>query len=252
VSGDVDRFLELVLSNPVTGRSSTGHPAWGSRTGGSPRERCSRPCGTASTAAIPSRASWTNEKTSVNTRSMTQPQERDKFNNAEAPVLAKQLGFTHRAGQTPSSRFAYFEDESRFLVVAGAQEGTDVQRALASGVAHRGDRQLVIALPAGHTNATQQRSAWLTAGARPQLHEHNAGVVSPLQARTTDDTVAALRRKLGPDSPSAELAKASNRSISASRVTQYSVSSTGPPLTSIWTPPTDEACGAGKATVNEC
>jgi len=140
---------------------------------------------------------------------MTQPQERDKFNKDEAPVLAKQLGFTHPAGKTPSSRFAYFEDDSRYLVVAGAQEGTDVQRALATGVAHRGDRQLVIALPAGHTNATQQRSAWLKAEARPQLHQHNAGVVLALQARTTDDTVAALRLKLKPDSPSAELAKAS-------------------------------------------
>jgi hypothetical protein len=140
---------------------------------------------------------------------MTQLQERDKFNKGEAPVLAKRLGFTRLAGQTLSKRFAYFEDESRFLVVAGAQEGTDVQRALATGVAHRGDRQLVIALPAGHTNATQQRSAWLKAEARPQLHQHNAGVVLALQARTTDDTVAALRLKLKPDSPSAELAKAS-------------------------------------------
>ncbi len=140
---------------------------------------------------------------------MTQAQERYEFNHAKAPVLAAQLGFTHAAGQTLSIRFAYFEDESRFLVVAGAQEGTDVQRALATGVAHRGDRQLVIALPAGHTNATQQRSAWLTAGARPQLHEHNDDDVSPLQPRTTGDTVADLRHKLRPDSPSAELAKAS-------------------------------------------
>jgi len=145
----------------------------------------------------------------VNTRSMTQLQERDKFNNAVAPVLAKRLGFTHPAGQTLSKRFAYFEDESRFLVVAGAQEGTDVQRALATGVAHRGDRQLVIALPAGYTNATQQRSAWLIDGARPQLYEHNDGVVSLLQPRTTGDTVDALLLKLGSDSPSAELAKAS-------------------------------------------
>jgi len=98
---------------------------------------------------------------------------------------------------------------SIFLVVAGAQEGTDVQRALATGVAHRGDRQLVIALPAGHTNATQQRSAWLIDGARPQLHEHHDGEVSPLQARTTRDTADALHDKLRPDSPSAELAKAS-------------------------------------------
>ncbi len=140
---------------------------------------------------------------------MTQLQERDKFNNAVAPVLAKRLGFTHPAGQTLSNRFAYFEDESRFLVVAGAQEGTDVQRALATGVAHRGDRQLVIALPAGYTNATQQRSAWLIDGARPQLYEYNDGVVSLLQPRTTGDTVDALLLKLGSDSPSAELAKAS-------------------------------------------
>jgi len=122
VSGDVDRFLELVLSNPVNRAVLDRAPGLGVADWWLTAGAVFQTVWNCLDGRDPQQASWTNEKTSVNTRSMTQPQKRDKFNNAEAPVLAKQLGFTHPAGKTLSKRFAYFEDESRFLVVAGARK----------------------------------------------------------------------------------------------------------------------------------
>ena len=142
---------------------------------------------------------------------MTKADERARFNTEIAPALAAQLGTTEAAAFKGSSRFAYFEDADRLVIVAGAQEGTDIQLALALGLTYRGDKKLALVLPRGHTCATQQRAPWLRVDAQPELHVHDgiAGSVEPLAMLSQPETIEALavpRKGVG---PADELRKAS-------------------------------------------
>ena len=90
---------------------------------------------------------------------------RATFNRTEAPRIAAAIGLPTPSRSGRSDRFAYFEDDDRFLVVAGAQEGADVDLALVYGMTWTGDRRLVLALPREGCTATLQRLPWLL-GAR--------------------------------------------------------------------------------------
>jgi len=71
-----------------------------------------------------------------------------------------------------SKRFAYFEDDKTFTMVAGIQEGEDVQRALALGLSYRKNRPLRLVLPDSHLHATQMRLGWIKPGI-VSLWSHN-------------------------------------------------------------------------------
>src|SRR5438105_3344304 len=135
---------------------------------------------------------------------LSQKQLRKSFNAQTAPVIAEQLGFTQLVGKTYSKRFAYFADDDRLLIVAGEQEGPDVELALAYGLTYRGDHRLVLALPATHANATLQRSAWFKAEAQPEVRLHDGtAVVGPAVARSQTETLQQLQTPL-PGNPPAE------------------------------------------------
>lgn len=133
---------------------------------------------------------------------------RAEFNGAPAATIASELGFSKRH-TTGSARFAYFVDAGRFLVVAGAQEGRDVERALVYGMTYRGDRRLVLALPAGHSEATCQRTPWFRESHRPELYLHDADSVVSCPARSRQETIAPAGGPWTDVSPEDELRKAS-------------------------------------------
>jgi hypothetical protein len=130
---------------------------------------------------------------------MSVQQERELFNSVDAPRLAADVGVTEPAEEdSRSNRFAYFADEKRFVVVAGAQEGNEVDLAFALGLTYRGDRQLVLVLPQHLAFATLQRAPWFKAQARPEVWLHD-GMTARLQdLSTTDATVAQLTARLTP------------------------------------------------------
>lgn len=121
---------------------------------------------------------------------MTVAEARAEFKRHAAPLLAKQVGVTTPWKGSGSSRFSYFADEKRFLVVAGSQEESGVDLAFALGLSYRGQRQLLLALPVEHAFATLQRAPWFTSEARPKIYLHN-GVTAemkslPSQSETRD------------------------------------------------------------------
>jgi hypothetical protein len=120
--------------------------------------------------------------------------DRKQFNSAAAPKIAAQIGIAKSWDEPGSSRFAYFVDDNRFLVVAGPQEQNYTDLAFALGLSYRGDRQLVLALPRDHAFATLQRAPWFTGTARPEIHLHD-GVTAkaerlPRQSDTVDRAAA--------------------------------------------------------------
>ncbi|HEY3924654.1 MAG TPA: hypothetical protein VGL75_08830 [Acidothermaceae bacterium] len=122
--------------------------------------------------------------------------ERAKFNSAEAPSIAASIGVTAPWKQSGSSRFTYFADHTRFLIVAGPQEGSEVELALAFGLHYRENRRLVLALPHDHRFATSQRAAWLTATAQPELWIHGDGPVRRVDLPTREETLGEFRKRL--------------------------------------------------------
>lgn len=119
---------------------------------------------------------------------------REDFNRGPASAIAEQLGMSKRSATGRSARFSYFEDEKRFLVVAGRSEVPDVDLGLVYGLSWAGQKQLVLALPAGCTTATAQRVPWLSEDRRPQLYQHSIdGRVRPVAPRAREDTLAAVR-----------------------------------------------------------
>ncbi len=56
-----------------------------------------------------------------------------------SPQLAGQVGVTAASVGHSSPRFAYFADDQQFVVVAGAQQKSDVGLAFALGLTYRGD-----------------------------------------------------------------------------------------------------------------
>ncbi len=95
------------------------------------------------------------------------------FNGVVAPHLAAQVGVTTAAEGARTTRFSYFADDGRFVVVAGQQERGYIDLAFALGLTYREHRRLVLVLPVGHAFATLQRAPWFNAEARPEVWLHD-------------------------------------------------------------------------------
>lgn len=89
---------------------------------------------------------------------------RDEFNRSPALYLARLVDPSavpaERAADA-SSRFAYFETSTRFIVVSGPQEGAATELALVYGLASRGDFGLTLVLPRNAAAPSVIRAAWL-------------------------------------------------------------------------------------------
>lgn len=113
---------------------------------------------------------------------------RAHFNRAEAPQLGQLVDPGARAvALGPSARFAYFESDSTFIVVAGSQEDSATQLALVYGLSLRRDLELVLVLPKEHIAQSALRAAWLDIPIR--IFGHRKGQVA---AHTVPDRVTAL------------------------------------------------------------
>lgn len=138
---------------------------------------------------------------------MTTASDREWFNKQVAPKVADKLKFTQRAAG-PSLRFAYFEDDRRFLIIAGEQEKADVELALAYGLGHRDGKRLVLALPHTHCEATLQRIPWLRAEVRPDVWLHDAAHAERADRRARAETLDRLADPRHGKSPEEDLASA--------------------------------------------
>jgi hypothetical protein len=114
--------------------------------------------------------------------------ERERFNREDAPLLAKQAGFTSR--DRNSDRFAYFSDRDRLCMVAGNQEVGDVALALAYGMTRRGEKALTLVLPEDCALSTLQRTPWFTDQAGIEIWLHDGREVQKCAERTRDETIA--------------------------------------------------------------
>jgi hypothetical protein len=119
---------------------------------------------------------------------------RQEFNDKAAPGLAEQAaGIPTHSTAKGSARFAYFADDERLVVVAGAQEGAHCDRALARGLTERHDRKLVLVLPQAHAFATMQRAPWFVEAARPEIWLHERGTATLPPPQSMADTINALQ-----------------------------------------------------------
>lgn len=135
---------------------------------------------------------------------------RKLFNSNVAPHLAAEIGISSPWSGNGSARFSYFASDKEFLVVAGPQEGGDVDLALALGLSYRRTQQLVLALPASHAFATFQRSAFLEQDVRPIIFTHHGRDVSECEVPEQDAAVGQLHRRLAiGQTPRDELRQAS-------------------------------------------
>ena len=89
---------------------------------------------------------------------------RDEFNRSPARYLAGLVDPSavpaERAADA-SSRFAYFETPTRFIVVSGPQEGAATELALVYGLALREGLGLILVLPRKEAAVSAIRAAWL-------------------------------------------------------------------------------------------
>ena len=135
--------------------------------------------------------------------------DREVFNGASAQDIARSIDPALVPTQSPSARFTCFADQERLLVVAGGQEGRQVELALAYGLSWAAGRQLLLALPRGMSSATAQRIPWLSSDVRPEVWGHNEQAAHRLAPSTQEQTVDAVRASLGDQSPEAEFRRAS-------------------------------------------
>jgi hypothetical protein len=119
---------------------------------------------------------------------------RARFNGQVAADIADHLGVATRSRSGRSARFAYFEDDARFVVVAGPQEGRDVDLALAYGLTWRGTRELGLVLPQDCSTATRQRMPWLAPGI-VRLWEHGSSGVVEQATPDRADALEAVREQ---------------------------------------------------------
>jgi hypothetical protein len=138
---------------------------------------------------------------------MSVAQERAEFNAAIGPAFAAAIGVTN-PWKGGSARFSYFIDDQQFVVIAGAQEGSDVDLALARGLSYRAQRQLVLILPQEHAFATLQRTPWLAPGIQPKIYLHDGKKTWPQPIPRQSETITNVGMvKLGV-SPQDELREA--------------------------------------------
>jgi hypothetical protein len=123
--------------------------------------------------------------------------DRRNFNASTAPHLAERVGARRQWSGKGSSRFAYFTSKSRFVIVAGPQEGSNAELALAFGLTYRKDLRLTLILPKGSEFPTLQRSAWLNGAARPHVFVHSRGRMRQVAVPKRKDTIAEFERRLG-------------------------------------------------------
>lgn len=88
-------------------------------------------------------------------------------------------------GRMPLSKlFAWFADEDALVVVGCPLERQrDLELGLAFGLAHMGDRELILVLPAGTEEPTRRRLPWLDVPVRIFTHEGGVVTAVPLLAR---------------------------------------------------------------------
>ena len=135
---------------------------------------------------------------------------REKFNCHDAPRLAEQVGVVKPWIQPGvSSRFAYFANDDRFVVVAGAQEGDKVAAAFAYGLTYRSGRKLLLVLPEHHALATSQRAPWFSPDARPEIWQHSRTIATRMEAVKQEATIQAFEEPRKGRAPHTELAAAS-------------------------------------------
>jgi len=122
--------------------------------------------------------------------------------------LASQIGLTNDWDGHGSRAFHYFADGQRFLVVSGVADSKVVQLALAYGLTYRGDRRLVLALPAGYSEATMQRAPWLRDDVRPEIWLHDGATAEQVALRDRGETTGHDDLPWHKQGPAAELAAA--------------------------------------------
>ncbi|MGH2688702.1 MAG: hypothetical protein ACRDKW_07835 [Actinomycetota bacterium] len=140
---------------------------------------------------------------------MTRSQKQEYFNTITAPKLAGMVGVAEpwRAARL-SRRFAYFADQDRLVVVAGEQEASDVDLALAYGLTWRAGRHLVLVLPEELAFATLQRAPWLRDDARPTIWLHDGKEAWNVRGATALETTQGLKERLGERTPVEEFSEA--------------------------------------------
>lgn len=124
--------------------------------------------------------------------------ERKRFHQQDAAGHAAAVGLKAEPLNRPTEKFAYFEDDTRFVVVAGAQEKDEVESAFARGLGLRGNRRLVLVLPERHSFATTQRAPWFKLDAQPEIWTY--GKTAPVRQvlKTREQTRQALHERLKP------------------------------------------------------
>jgi hypothetical protein len=140
--------------------------------------------------------------------------ERHRFNTLVAALLAQSVCATSTLAASPSNRFVCFDSTIGLVIVAGVQEQTYSDLALAYGMALRADKPLCLVLPADYTFPSVQRAALLAAGV-VRIWSHQVGwgqlpgeppveiaIPSPAEAALT------LHNDKAVPTPAAELAKA--------------------------------------------
>lgn len=94
-----------------------------------------------------------------------------------------------------SARFSWYQDALRLTLVVGEQEGKEVDRALAIGLAEREDRDLVLVLPRGWHEPTVHRWAWLDDSLQISVWTHeNSNRREPTTHASGNHGPAAARR----------------------------------------------------------
>lgn len=97
-------------------------------------------------------------------------EERLRFASDQAPGLAHRVASSARPFVTGSKLTAtcnFFADRARLVIVVGGHEkSSDVDKALAYGLAWSGDRDLMLVLPSGREAPTLRRAAFLDTAVR--------------------------------------------------------------------------------------
>lgn len=140
--------------------------------------------------------------------------QKESFAAERAGRIADRIGIPNKAAGLGSvtSRFVYFQDDTRLLLVVGAQEAGYVQQALPIGLAlaHQSGRRLVLALPASRQAPTMYRLPWLRDDARPKVWVHDGrGQVIQAQGVTRREAIESLCLKAAKGDLTEEFLRAS-------------------------------------------
>jgi len=123
-------------------------------------------------------------------------EERGTFNEAIAPRLAQDVGVATPWDGRGSTRFAYFANDTRFVVIAGDQEGDDTDLALAYGLTYRAGLNLTVVLPEKRAFSTMQRVPWFAANVGIEVWLHDGRSAREARILSKNDTVRALSTRL--------------------------------------------------------